>query len=308
MPAFPTSGFSAVFAHFGVRPTTDHSCYPWAPVFPVDFEGRRAVLKRTATVTGEAVSRWCRALAADGVPVVAPLAGPALIGERRWVVYPWVDGRPYRGLDDLAAAGELLGRLHTSPVQAHGLASFPWPDLSCADPAADLPRLAELLTRHAPLEASRLMARLGQVALDFPHRTLPAMRAADLPVVPASNDFRAVNLVYAEVGPVLVDPDNALLLPRVLDLAFAVLMFHHEAAGAPGRPFDAQEWRVFRDAYLSRVDLVAAERRSWPDALDYVLWEEGTWAVEDSSEWEDRRQRAFLVNLAGTPRGAFPLE
>jgi hypothetical protein len=65
---------------------------------------------------------------------------------------------------------------------------------------------------------------------------------------------------------------------------------------------------VFRDAYLSRVDLVAAERRSRPDALDYVLWEEGTWAVEDSSEWEDRRQRAFLVNLAGTPRGAFPLE
>ncbi len=286
----------------------DRSCYRWAPVFPVDFRGRRAVVKRTATTTGEAVSRWCRALVEEGVPVVAPLAGPALVGDRRWVVYPWIEGRPYRGVEDLAAAGELLGRLHTAPVRVTGLMRFPWPDPTSKDPTDDLPGLEELLIRHALPDAPGLMARLGPLARHFPHRTLPAMRAADLPVVGACHDFRAVNLVYAEGGPVLVDPDNAVVLPRVLDLAFAVLLFHHEAEGAPGRPFDAGEWRVFRDTYLSHVALTERERRSWPDALDYVLWEEGTWAVEDSSEWDVERRRAFLVNLVGTPRDAYPLE
>ncbi len=118
-------------------------------------------------------------------------------------------------------------------------------------------------------------------------------------------DFKATNLVYAPGGPVLVDPDNALRVPRILDLAIAVLLFHDEVAD---RPFDAGQWRVFRDAYLARVALTDRERRVWPDALDYVLWEEGTWAMEASDEWDDPRQRSFLVNLAATPSNAYPFD
>src|SRR5215213_5981337 len=69
VPAFSTSDFTAVFEHFGVRPETDRSSCPWSPVFPVDFEGRRAVVKRTAIKSGEAISRWCHALVEQGVRV-----------------------------------------------------------------------------------------------------------------------------------------------------------------------------------------------------------------------------------------------
>jgi hypothetical protein len=41
-------------------------------VFSVQREGHRALVKRTATISGEAVSRWCRILGAAGVPVATP--------------------------------------------------------------------------------------------------------------------------------------------------------------------------------------------------------------------------------------------
>jgi spectinomycin phosphotransferase len=133
-----------------------------------------------------------------------------------------------------------------------------------------------LFARKAPVEAPELMARLEPMALDFAGRTLRAMSADGLPAVTGLYDFRAVHLVYA--------------------------------VGAPGRPFDAGEWRVFRDAYLSVVDLTGQERNSWPDALDHVLWEEGTFIVEEDDEWEVPNRRAFLLDFLTTPQGAYPLE
>lgn len=213
MHAFPTSDFADVFRYFGVRPLTDHSDEPWAPVFQVDFAGRRAVVRRNPSKSGEAVSRWCRALVEEGVRVVAPLAAPVVVDDRQWVLHPWVEGRAYRGEEDLAASGELLGRLHRSPVRDFGLWRFPWDFLPLDDPADDLPRVWELFTRNAPAEAPEVMARLEPLARDFADRTLRAMTADGLPVVTGMYDFRAAHLVYAVGGPVLAKPDYAMVLP-----------------------------------------------------------------------------------------------
>ncbi|WNV84079.1 phosphotransferase [Umezawaea sp. Da 62-37] len=306
MPDYEVDAFQDVFEHFGVHPTATRSCHPWAPVFRVESNGLPAVVKRTSTRTGGAIAAWCRGLAAAGIPVVVPLAGPSFVHGGAWVVYPWIEGRVYDGsAGDLVAAGDLLGRMHARRARGVGMAVFPWPDYSLVDPTDDLPELHRLFASHVPEVAARLAARLDPLARDFVARTLPAVRDGALPMVVGCMDFKAVNLVYAPAGPVLVDPDKALRVPRVLDLAVAVLLFHDEVGDGV---FGVEEWRVFRDAYLGRVELTEGERRVWPDALDYVLWEEGTWAMEVSTGWGDVRQRAFLVSLAGVSRGGFSLE
>lgn len=321
--AFFAADAAEVFARFGIEPARDRSYHPWSPVFPAWWRGRRVVLKHAAPRAAGAVAAWCRHLVSLGVRVVAPVGlpvpNPAMIGDRWWVVYPWIEGRPYAATRaDLAAAGDLLGRVHAAgppdapPGEPPGerLPEFSWVTWLEEEPggtAAGLDRLRDRLARHAPADAARLYARLGPLGRDFARATRPAVRDAGLPSAAVCMDFKAGNLVFAPDGPVLVDPDGAVRAPRVLDLALAALLFHTELAGTPGRLFTPAEWRAFRDAYLARVTPTGAERRAWPDALDYVLWDEGTWAILDSTEWHVERQRSYLLDLAGTARGAYAL-
>jgi Ser/Thr protein kinase RdoA (MazF antagonist) len=312
VPEFPAAEFHAVFDHFGVKPSRSMSCYPWSPVFPADWQGQRVVVKKGSPKRPGAVAAWCRRLASTGVPVVTPVdlptGNPVTIADQAWVVYPWIDGRPYHGTDDdIAAAGDLLGRIHAAPEPDLPLHDLSWHDYQPDGVASDLDGLAERFARHAPGDTDRLLARLGPLARDFQAVTAPAVRDAGLPVASVSGDFKASNLVYTADGPVLVDPDYAVRAPRIHDLALAALLFHTSHHEAPGRMFSDPEWRVFRDAYLARVELTDHERRRWPDAIDYILGDEGIWAILDSSEWHVDRQRSFLIDLAGTDRHAFPL-
>jgi spectinomycin phosphotransferase len=301
-----------VFAHFGIRPTHPQSYYPWAPVFPAECDRAAVVLKRASARTPDAVAAWCRHLALTGIavvtPVELPVANPATINGRAWVVYPWISGRPYAASpQDLAAAGDLLGRIHSVPIPDLDIATMHWPEYKPGEPARDLPGLHAVFAAHAPDDAHRIAARLDPLGMSFERVTLPAIRDAGLPMVVATSDYKANNLVYTLHGPVLIDPDNAERMPRILDLALAVLLFHTELDTAPGRLFSAAEWTVFREAYLAHVTLTDAEHAAWPDAVNYQLWEEGTWAMEDSTEWHDARQRSLLVDLAGSSHEAYPL-
>ena len=293
----------------------DTSIYRWGPVFPCKAAGQAAVLKRTASPLGDAlgVAAWTTAMAKAGIGVVAPLdlsatggpAGPIEVGDDVWVVYPWVGGRPYDGSPaDVAAAGDLLGRLHAAGATAHGLPEFDWPDHDEESIAEDVEALAGALGADAqPLQG--LVQR-------FPTQVLPAIRDAGLPMVDASMDYKANNLVFADGGPVLVDPDNGERLPRLLDLALAVLLFHSEHDPAPGRPFDAAEWASFRDAWARHVTPTADERRLWPTALEYMLSEWVVWQITDSDalgdESEDPRQGSLLRALAAVDVHAYPLD
>jgi spectinomycin phosphotransferase len=66
--------------------------------------------------------------------------------------------------------------------------------------------------------------------------------------------------------------------------------------------FDAHEWSAFLAGYQRHVSLTARERQLWPSAIEHMLWDEGTWVLEDNEElgWSDPRQRAFMVELAQT--------
>ncbi|SDN27772.1 phosphotransferase [Allokutzneria albata] len=281
---------AGVFEHFGARAIGTHSCYQWSLVFRAERDGAAVVLKRTA----DRIAEWCHRLDAQGIPVVVPV-DVAEVDGKRWVVYPWIDGRRYDGsLADVTAAGDLLGRIHA--VGGTELKPFTWPVYEPGEPAKDLPELREKFGEHAPEHLDAIMDRLVPLGERFERTTLPAIRDAGLPVVDATVDYKANNLVFTDEGPVLIDPDNGECLPRVLDLALAALMFHME--DIPGRPFTGEEWIAFRDAYLAHVELSEAEVAAWPDAVDYMLWEFGTWAMADSSEWHVPRQRSFLIGLA----------
>lgn len=295
-------------AAFGLTDVDPTSLSPWSSVFRGSApDGSPVVVKRTArrAANAHAMADWTRAAVAAGFAVVSPVAlpvpNPQQVGEDWWVVYPWVAGGPYRGqLDQVRQAGDLLGRQHVLGVDTSALRGYRWPEVDPAGVAEELDELAEKVPEPA------LMSALA----DRWARQLPTLQAAPLPSVGVSSDFKAVNLVWPDGGgPVLVDPDNGGCEPRLFDLALAVLLFHHECPTAPGRLFDDREWAVFRDAYRAHVRLDAVEQRLWREAVDHLLWEEGSWALADNDEqaWADPRQGAFLRDLAATRPDRFPL-
>lgn len=283
----------------GATDAMPESIYPYAPVFRALIDGRPVVVKRTRRSTPAAIATWVRSLASDGFPVVVPVSEPVRVGSgAAWVAYPWIEGRTHQpGPADAAAAGDALGRMHGRDAARSGIPAFSWPDYEPGAVAGDL-------ARCLPMVSGALLDRLRDLAARLEPELLPAMRAADLPWCEASADWKATNLVHTPTGPVLVDPDNAEYLPRVLDLALAVVLFNTETAAH--RAFDGAEWHAFRTAYLAHVRLSDAERELWPVALEYQQWEEGSWAVEDS-DWSDPGRAAFLTDALCADASRFPL-
>lgn len=178
----------------------------------------------------------------------------------------------------------------------------------------DLLTLSGVINTYLGGHAPTANAMLCELAERWWSTSLPALRHADdidpLPRTGVSSDYKASNLVFGETGvPVLVDPDNGGLEPRILDLAMAVVLFHNECPTAPDRLFTSQEWTTFATAYLHHIELTPAERELWPAALDHILWEEGTWALEDNDAeaWTNIRQGGYLRDLAVTKPDRYPL-
>ena len=310
LPDYKAADYQEVFDYFGIDPRDrpDESWYAYAPVFRTTVAGVPAALKRARKpAAAAAISRWVRALAADGMPVVtpvqAPVENPGLVGDQMWVAYPWIEGRPYDGSDaDIAAAGELLGRLHArTDYRDAAMPRFKWPDHDEVSVDEDVEDLTRVLTSRAPGIASQVVARTGHWHRTFMTETLPVIRDADLPYVAGTTDFRGSNLIYADSRPVLIDPDNADYLPRILDLAIAALLFHSELDTAPPRMFTQAEWDTFVSAYSPHANLTDLEMQLWPVALKYIVTEWGTWALVASDEWDDwadPRKCEFLTDLA----------
>ncbi|WP_150460143.1 phosphotransferase enzyme family protein [Nesterenkonia ebinurensis] len=277
--------------------------------------GEDIVVKRTPGDAGrtEALMRWTRSLDHAGIAVVIPagldVANPQEIHGEHWVVYPWIDGAPYTGTEgQIRQAGDYLGRMHAVEVPTQGMRTYSYPDSDYSEVVSDCRTLEGVLSSQGDTEAIEVIRELGR---RWWQESLPGLKKHDdeLPRTAVSSDFKANNLLYTEGGPVLVDPDNGGVEPRIFDLALALVLFHNEGDGAPGRLFTDSEWETFSRAYLRHVQLTDRERELWSAALDHMLWEEGTWVLEDNdaAAWADSRQRAFLLNLAHTTPESYPL-
>lgn len=297
------------------------SMYAWAPVHRARVATADGVVDAVIKTTWRspekvvALNAWQEHLIAAGVAVVAPLrlvdrANPTAYEDRHLVAYPYVEGRPWRAdLDDIAAAGALLGRIHrhSADFSHPDFPSLGWPEHDAESVAEDVEAISASYAEHLP---EAVTARNRWVAgLESFHATvLPQIADAELPSYPVSLDHRATNLVYGAAGPHLVDLENAEVAPRLLDLAVSALLFSSEIAPSLGRLFNDQEWQAFRDAYLAETPaLTEDERRLWPTALDYMLLEWGTWHAGEGAEWDYPGESGVLSDLLQFTADRWPL-
>lgn len=265
--------------------------------------GENVVVKVTDR-HAEAMARWTRALVARGLPVVSPARGPFEHAGEQWVAYPFIEGGSYDGrTEQIRSAGDLLGRLHASDAPTGGLGEYRHPGTLRAEVDDDLVTLDGVFCEKLSSDAARRAdGNIAALAERWWSRSWPRVKERDteLPRTGVSSDFKASNLVFAPLGPVLVDPDNGGLEPRLFDLAETLVLFHYESPGAPARMMDPEEWQVFVTAYLRHVRLTAAERELWPAAIDHLWWEEGTWVLADNDDaaWADPVQGGYLRSLA----------
>lgn len=272
------------------------SLYAYAPVYRFG----EYVLKGTRPTQAEAdaLAVYLTALNRQGVDIVPPVSWPQDIEGEMWVVYPFIAGGKYAGRDEeIVAAGRLLGRIHalSSADNAEGLAVYDEYALAEEDISADLAEIGNHAARQGiALDIVTLRARMLQIA-----ERQTALRERALPCVATPYDFKADNLVYvAQERPVLIDPDNALFLPRVFDLALTLLLFHNALPSAPGRVFNVREWRLFLAGYGEFISLTADEIQSWYQAVEHLFLDEVLWLMADFADgWRDPRQAALFVSL-----------
>ncbi|WP_413319530.1 hypothetical protein AA0Z99_03585 [Agrococcus sp. 1P02AA] len=291
------------------------SLSPWSDVWSARVHGGaddvEAVVKQTWR-HAEPLEAWQRTLVARGIRTVSPLLPTVLVGDdddaERWVAYPRLAGREWDGgVADLAAAGTLLGQMHTASegLAIEGFAPFEWGSAERSSIEEDIAALRASVDEHWP--AADLERWVGQLGA-FPE-LLERVRVADVPLLPVSLDHRATNLLFDEAGALMLDLENAALAPRLLDLAVAALLFPLEHAGAAGSALGSEEWAAFRDGYLGACTLTRQERALWPAALTYMKLEWGTWHLTEGVEVEPEGNLGFLEDLLTLDEHArFPLE
>lgn len=282
----------------------------WAATVHGGPEPVAAVVKRTWSAP-EPLEAWQRALVAHGIRTVAPLVPPVAVDDEgettRWVAYPRLAGRTWDGgVDDLAAAGALLGRMHAASrdLAIDGFAPFEWGSDERASIDEDIEAIRAAVAEHWPhADPERWTTQLDGFA-----PLLGRMRSADLPELPVSLDHRAANVLLDDAGALMVDLENAATAPRLFDLAIAALLWplEHEAAG--GSALGAEGWTALRDAYLAESPLTPQERELWPEALTYMKLEWGTWHLTEGVEAEPEGNLRYLEDLLTLDEAArFPL-
>lgn len=282
--------------------------YHYAPVFKVRHPAcsDALVLKKTRSPlsAAHAIQRWLKALnqhhgrpcCVEAVPELAP--NPRQCGEDCWVVYPFLRGQDYAARPaQLQAAGHLLGSMH-SLARSFGLPQYDWPLQDAGSLEEDRQGLLELQARLKIPISEAVFKWLSE------HLEIRAqLKASYLPAATSCWDYKANNLIFHPDGPLLIDPDSGGFLPRILDLALAVILFHNDLAQAPPRLFNAEEWRAFLRGYTQQVVITEEEQELWPLALKWMLLEEGLWLIlNDTEGWENPHQARYLQDLLCLPQ------
>ena len=305
--------YAAIIRAFGFELQADSappSLSPFAPVFRLANSDGLWIVKRTQTplTRAQAIAAWTRSLADLGLGIVTPAPGfgdnPRVFQhedqEQVWAVYPFIQGSRYQGDNaHIRAAGELLGKMHAAGTnQDFGLKLRETViTIEAEEAEADTVQVLRFMQQAFSHSVEAARSHLQMQTQRYFQDARPRLATTRLPVTNCSWDYKASNLVYQEVGPVLVDPDNGGRIPRVYDLALAALLFHNEGAG-PGRVFTTREWHVFLEGYGQYVPLDEIERSNWADILLCCWMDEALWLLQDDETgWADPRQSGMLRSL-----------
>jgi len=290
---------------FGLAPDLA-SIYRYAPVYRA---GDR-VLKRSKRgdeAYGGLVA-WQKTVNERARLLVEPLGKSRIVADERWVMYPFVEGDEYECSEgSIAAAGRLLGKIHeasdSAPILRNG---HNW-DRVVATKGELADDLAYVEGRYAERVSANHLRALGERIRWFEGLGRESWRPEELPSCGGVWDFKANNLIYTQEGPVLIDSDNAGHIPRTMDLALALLLFHMEMHTAPPRMFTPSEWRIFMQGYAESIRLTQVEVQQWEEMLAYVYIDEVLWAIVDLDEGESDRQKAFIEAMVGVDLSGYGL-
>ncbi|PKR76848.1 serine kinase [Halalkalibacillus sediminis] len=294
---------SSILNHFYIKTDVEpESIYSFSPVYKINHNQRELILKTTQHPLDRAENLvdYTNYLHKKGVSVVTPVhidaPNPQTIGEDTFVVYPFIQGTTYSGtLSEIYKAGKLLGQIHSlAPVEnEYRLPVYDVYDFNSEEIKGSIANIKEYSDQErVPINIDLLEKKFLQAV-----ENQEQLKNSKLPYVSTPHDFKANNLIYTP-EPYLVDPDNATYIPRIFDLALALLLFHNELNTAPNRMFTIDEWKTFLKGYCESVVLTDLEKECWKAAVEHVFLDEVMWLMAEVEEdWKRDDQKSLFVSL-----------
>lgn len=274
------------------------SIYPYSPVYRVNYGDKDVVVKRTQKRV-ENVMSYINKLKDKGINVVTPVKlkvdNPQKYGDTNFVVYPFIEGIKYSGKEkEIYEAGKMLGQIHSYSPDSNidNLLVYDVYDFNYLE----IEESMEAIREHAKKLEIEIDPRL-QTKLNEAVSNQQELYQAKLPHIATPHDFKANNLILIP-EPFLIDPDNATWIPRIFDLALALLLFHNEHEEAPNRIFTLDEWKLFLRGYKEYVVLTDQEKVFWEKAKQHVFLDEVMWLMAECEEdWQRYSQQELFNSL-----------
>jgi len=293
-----------VFEYFGFH-EENKSIYKYAPVYVHEIDKKKVIIKRTKKQVDriEPLHTWQKKLSEKGIKTISPIEHKDklyhTIDDDNWVVYPFIEGEKYTATKEkIYNAGELLGKVHSisDSVFNHGFEWENYDDEFYGDVAGDL----ETIPKDYPNEFnSENGKKLFEKIKSLVDNKFESIMSEKFPTSDSTWDYKANNLIYQVDNPVLIDTDNAGKVPRIFDLALALLLFHTNVETAPNRVLSVKEWELFLSGYKKHIHVTDNEKKHWQDMLLFVYTDEVLWTISDLADDESDRQKDFIKSLVG---------
>ncbi|WP_152657906.1 phosphotransferase [Oceanobacillus sp. CFH 90083] len=292
----------AILKEFGFYVAEEQeSIYPFSPVYKLqDY-----IIKKTQYPLEKArkLVRYTKYLQEKGIPVVTPVSlttsNPKQIEDACYICYPFINGSHYQGTEkEIIGAGELLGRIHalSSSQNTFDLSDYNVFDFYHHEVDDHMKKISDFVSIYQVNIPIQKLKDLLHTAV----KNQEKLKKTSLKWVETPHDYKANNLVF-QSKPVLIDPDNAVWIPRTFDLALALLLFHNEFPSAPDRTFTPKEWKLFLAGYLKHQILTNTEIKAWEETVLHVFLDEVMWLMAEVEEdWERKEQRDLFVSVTET--------
>ena len=300
------------------------SLYAYAPVYRFSYAGRDYVIKRTGVRSDKnAIAAWTNYLVYKGIKSVAPvqdfgqnprcLSNKSNKKQENWVIYPFIRGIPYTGnTAQILAAGRLLGQIHAVGMETNFnlKVSKTVVAIEIEKIEAQIKEVCLQVEQNALEYLSQAKEILTFYSQHYLEKTLPKLLKIELPLTNCSWDYKAANLIYqTDSFPVLIDPDHCGRIPRMYDLATALILFHCDYDTAPKRMFTLTEWQTFLAGYRQFVLPTVKEIETWQDVLLCAWIDQALWLLSHFPEgWANAEEQNYLINLLAVDLSQFSLK
>ncbi|MDJ0743075.1 MAG: aminoglycoside phosphotransferase family protein [Xenococcaceae cyanobacterium MO_167.B27] len=311
--------YSDIWRGFGItiegEPSLE-SLYAYAPVYRFSYGDRDWVLKPTRVRSdGDAIAAWTSYLVFQGIGSVAPTRNfgknPRSFPsgkndtEENWIIYPFITGIPYRGnTTQIRFAGKLLGEIHSQGMNTdfNLKVSKTVVAIEAKEMEEDIQIILQEIEKSAPENLNNAQNILTSYSQRYLEEALPKLLKISLPLTNCSWDYKAANLIYKnDTSPILVDPDHGGRIPRMYDLATALLLFHCDIPSAPKRMFTPTEWIGFLEGYTQYIQPTLEEQQTWNDLLLCAWMDQVLWLLSHFPEgWKDANESRYLLSLLTT--------